>query len=231
VYQDVYNTKFEYSLTPWSSALLEKLEVDQLVQEPCASYVIRRFIAALKKQPATWAESYKSSLHSHTMFFKIHFNIILPLRVGPSSRLFSWGFWTKIVCAFLTMYATCSSGLFVICLKVRMYDEACELHSCKSVIEQVKTGRAIREPEQAVVLFLPDRPLCCLHMPSAWRVHQELAAFACLEQPNGINEVETTLRADYIRGILYRTLSENVKIKMYRTVILPLFCMSEKLGL
>jgi len=74
-----------YSLTPWSTVLLEKLTGFQLVKKFPAFHGTRRFITAFtsaRHLSLSWASSIQSIPPLPTHFLKIHLNIILAFTPG-----------------------------------------------------------------------------------------------------------------------------------------------------
>jgi len=88
---------FAYLLTPWSTALLEKLTSLQLVKKFPAFYGTRRFITALtsaRQLSLSWVSSIQST-HPHPTSRRCILILSSHLRLGLPSGLLPSGFPTK----------------------------------------------------------------------------------------------------------------------------------------
>jgi hypothetical protein len=102
-------------LTPWSRVLPEKLKRPELLKKFPAFYGTRRFITAFTRArhlSLSWARPIQSRPPPSNLS-KIHFNIILRLRLGLPSGLLPSGFPTKALYAPLLspIRATCPAHL------------------------------------------------------------------------------------------------------------------------
>ena len=83
-----------YLLPPWSTVLLEKLTVSQLVKKFPTFFGTRRFIAVFtsaRHLSLSWAISIQS-IPPTSHFLKIHIHIFLPTMPGSSKWSLSHGF-------------------------------------------------------------------------------------------------------------------------------------------